>query len=764
MRKDDFVSHKTFGIGIVKSVGAQQLIVDFDGVEKKFLCRDANKYLTPAVHNHMDIVDGVLKRYIGNTKSVEIPGNVKRIGDKAFAGNKYIYYVESRGTVIEIGESAFEGCVNLKSVNGLTNLRKIGSRAFQKCTSLVSIRLPDSLAEIEGAAFNECTALTDIKIPNKVRTIPFEAFQGCRSLVTVLGMNGVKTIMNDAFLGCYNLKVRIPNGVTKIEKRAFYYCDGNEIIDIPDSVISIGSEAFAGVKQKSIRGTKGSYIEKYAKVSKLKFISNQSEPEVIKVEPTNPVEAPKGKIRMQAKAVEPPKIEPVVPVVNVVPEQATFQPVAPVPVKPATVDPVVITEPRVAFYPPEERRKHSNFKRNAIVAALMAVAVGVTSIVAMNFDRVSNMGQMLINNEINTGTGTYTGDLNMGVIEGNGTMKFKSGDSYVGEWREGLMSGAGALTFLNQDQYAGDMFYGERSGEGTYQWADGSTYVGEWDNDLPNGEGTLTFADGGEFVGTFEDGRIVEGDYKKEIDGIITGWQIAYGEGVFFGMELSDGTVIGTEDVEDFVEFGIAFANGDEYYGEMSDGMKNGFGSFVWQSGDIYSGDWVADQMNGTGVYTYADGTELLGEFEDNQFVNGTVTIEEVDGIFEYNIVDGVLSNEIKVTCYGDVYTGTFTGNKLSGTGVIAFDDGDKYEGSIVDGKMSGQGTYTWSDDKYVGGWSDSKMNGSGTYYFSGSQTHRLVGKFKDNEPNGTCYYYTSEGTRYVTTWSQGSMTNIYKG
>ena len=55
-------------------------------------------------------------------------------------------------------------------------------------------------------------------------------------------------------------------------------------------------------------------------------------------------------------------------------------------------------------------------------------------------------------------------------------------------------------------------------------------------------------------------------------------------------------------------------------------------------------------------------------------------------------------------------------------------------------------------------------MNGSGVYYFGSGKTQRLEGTFTNNKPSGTCYYYTSTGTRYVTSWVNGSMTNIYQG
>ena len=178
----------------------------------------------------------------------------------------------------------------------------------------------------------------------------------------------------------------------------------------------------------------------------------------------------------------------------------------------------------------------------------------------------------------------------------------------------------------------------------------------------------------------------------------------------------------------------------------------------------VIPGEWVNDEMTGKGTFTYADGSTLSGEFLSNSFITGTATICSSEAEFEIEITDTIPANTLKVTLSdGTEYSGTYTGNKLTGSGTITYSDGDKYVGAIVDGELQGKGIYTWSDgEKYDGNWSAGKMNGSGTYYYGSTQ--RLTGSFKDNEPYGTCYYYTSDGTRYTTYWTSNGMENIYKG
>jgi hypothetical protein len=82
-----------------------------------------------------------------------------------------------------------------------------------------------------------------------ITTIPANAFIGPPSSKTLTGItlpNGVTKIESRAFFGCSSLtSVTIPNSVTKIEDEAFENCSSLKAITIPNSVTSIGDNAFA---------------------------------------------------------------------------------------------------------------------------------------------------------------------------------------------------------------------------------------------------------------------------------------------------------------------------------------------------------------------------------------------------------------------------------------------------------------------------------------------------------------------------------------
>ena len=191
--------------------------------------------------------DGTVEitKFVSSTSSdIELPSmidgkSVTRIGNSAF--NAYI-----------------EACSNLTSIIIPNNVTSIGSDAFRGCTGLTSVTIPDSVTSIGGGAFSDCTSLTSITIPDSVTSIGGgRAFENCTSLTEIIvDSNNKSYISNDGIL--FNKKLEtivcypggktgsftIPDSVTSIGSDAFSGCTGLTSVTIPDSVTSIGDEAF----------------------------------------------------------------------------------------------------------------------------------------------------------------------------------------------------------------------------------------------------------------------------------------------------------------------------------------------------------------------------------------------------------------------------------------------------------------------------------------------------------------------------------------
>lgn len=144
------------------------------------------------------IGDGILVKYNGSAKLVNVPAGVTQIS------------------------GAFEGNQNLKDVFLPDTLKKIGQYSFRNAVNLRHITIPEFLTAIDNNAFDGCLNLAEIDIPYRVSTIGNNAFRGCETLQNVVLPAQLKRINNGSFSNCTALKqLLIPAAVTDIHQNAF---------------------------------------------------------------------------------------------------------------------------------------------------------------------------------------------------------------------------------------------------------------------------------------------------------------------------------------------------------------------------------------------------------------------------------------------------------------------------------------------------------------------------------------------------------------
>lgn len=201
----------------------------------------AKTYSRPSI----EIEDGVLVKYSGSSEEIELPSNVRKIGENAFENCDKIKKVILPDGLTEIGGYAFRNCASLVSIKIPDSLVKIGPWAFRGCEKLESMRLPNNISIIDDCVFAECSSLKSVEMSNRVSEIRAFAFNGCKNLESIWLPNTVKQIGKYAFSGCEKLKtVLVPDGVSTINERTFAGCTNLIDIELPKTLKTIGQFAF----------------------------------------------------------------------------------------------------------------------------------------------------------------------------------------------------------------------------------------------------------------------------------------------------------------------------------------------------------------------------------------------------------------------------------------------------------------------------------------------------------------------------------------
>lgn len=188
--------------------------------------------------------------------------NVGLVGDTSFKNCSKLSELTFGENVLVIGTEAFSFCDSLKTVAIGEGNNTIGDFAFRSCTKLETVTVAKGCVTVGEAAFELCTSLVEVDLPKTLESINAYAFQYCTALKNIhITAGGKYAVTRNSFIveinaetqertliivtpGAITEEITIPNNIHAIAPMLFRHVTVLKKVNFPDSLKTIGNEAF----------------------------------------------------------------------------------------------------------------------------------------------------------------------------------------------------------------------------------------------------------------------------------------------------------------------------------------------------------------------------------------------------------------------------------------------------------------------------------------------------------------------------------------
>jgi len=311
--------------------------------------------------------------------------------------------------------------------------------------------------------------------------------------------------------------------------------------------------------------------------------------------------------------------------------------------------------------------------------------------------------------------GAYNGEIVDGRPHGEGQMIFKPDDpmgrvSYQGGWKEGQQDGEGIMRFQSGDSYAGQFLANLPHGKGEFVYHCGDKEEVLMESGVRHGMSRYTST----HDGTVEDLMFWEGEPKGPS-------KLTYPDGSYEERSFSDGEKNGPAK--------LVGSSGDVFTFSYEKNEMVGPSTYTWANGQVEEATFVAGVKQGKGVEIGVNGDKETRLWKDG-VLEGPASVEGANGDrLDFVYVKGIRQGAATYKfADGSVELSTFDENgEQTGPAKFTWANGAVREGNKKAGNWDGEVFYTFTEGpragkKDVEKWENGEMKTSQKFYGKGEQ------------------------------------------
>lgn len=188
----------------------------------------------------------------------------------------WVYHKINNNTEFEIYEyKSSDTSVFTPYSHNYLFITSVGESAFSSNSTMTDITLSKYITNVSADAFLNAVALETVQFQDvSVETIGRNAFAGCSALKTIALENTlIETVSYGTFMNCDSLtEIALPDTVTSIGENAFGYCDNLAKITIPATVTDIHEDSFYNTPDVVIYCYENSAAHVFAETNSIEYV------------------------------------------------------------------------------------------------------------------------------------------------------------------------------------------------------------------------------------------------------------------------------------------------------------------------------------------------------------------------------------------------------------------------------------------------------------------------------------------------------------